>query len=173
MSAAMCPLLNTGTSRAARRLVEIMQSPVEVVSPTCRVADAARRMAERRISSVVVVEGAHPVGILTERDMLRLLRTPGAGDMAIAEVMSQPLVGVASREDFRSAYFRMRHRHIRHLVVVDDGGALLGMLSETDLRSELAADDWRGLERLEHLLERGLLVMGPEASVAEAIDTMA
>ena len=170
----MCPLLNTGTSRAARRLVEIMQSPVEVVSPTCRVADAARRMAERRISSVVVVvEGAHPVGILTERDMLRLLRTPGAGDMAIAEVMSQPLVGVASREDFRSAYFRMRHRHIRHLVVVDDGGALLGMLSETDLRSELAADDWRGLERLEHLLERGLLVMGPDASVAEAIDTMA
>ncbi len=67
-----------GTSMAAadtaktRTVGDIMSTPVIVASPDDKVAEAAARMREQRVGSVVVVDGSRPSGILTERDLVRI-----------------------------------------------------------------------------------------------------
>src|SRR4051794_16730628 len=59
------------TSDRARSVADIMSRPVVMATPSETVADAATRMREQKVGSVVVCEGDHPVGILTERDLVR------------------------------------------------------------------------------------------------------
>ncbi|MGH9205046.1 MAG: CBS domain-containing protein, partial [Acidimicrobiales bacterium] len=59
----------TGARR--RTVADVMSSPVITAEPSETLASAASRMAEHRLGSVVVVESNRPVGILTERDLIR------------------------------------------------------------------------------------------------------
>ena len=54
---------------------EVMSSPVVTALPSETVAEAAARMGDRKVGSVVVVDGERPVGILTERDLVRFAAT--------------------------------------------------------------------------------------------------
>src|SRR5205807_2050120 len=67
-----------------RTVSDIMSTPAVTAEPSETVAAAAGRMDDRKVGSVVVVDGTRPVGILTERD---LVRVGAAGvDTAIAKV---------------------------------------------------------------------------------------
>ena len=57
----------------ARTVAEVMTSPAVSATEDETLAEAAGRMARHKVGSVVVVEGNRPVGILTERDLLRAL----------------------------------------------------------------------------------------------------
>ena len=50
---------------------ELMSAPVVTALPDETVAEAATRMRDRKVGSVVVVDGDRPIGILTERDLVR------------------------------------------------------------------------------------------------------
>src|SRR2546423_2013038 len=54
-----------------RTVGELMSAPVVTATPSETVADAAARMNDRGVGSVVVVDGTRPIGILTERDLVR------------------------------------------------------------------------------------------------------
>src|ERR1700740_2683911 len=54
-----------------RTVADVMSAPVVTANPSETVADAARRMSEQGVGSVVVVDGLRPIGILTERDLIR------------------------------------------------------------------------------------------------------
>jgi CBS domain-containing protein len=73
---AMKRLLGYGTHAQDRMLAnlvvkEVMTNAVETIGPDAPLAEAARRMIERRIGSLVVVEGERLVGILTDTDFVR------------------------------------------------------------------------------------------------------
>ena len=57
---------------STRTVGDIMSTPVVVAAPDDKVAEAAARMREQRVGSVVVVDESRPVGILTERDLVRI-----------------------------------------------------------------------------------------------------
>ena len=57
---------------SAPTVAELMSTPVITATPQETLADAAARMRERHVGSVVVVQDEKPVGILTERDMIRI-----------------------------------------------------------------------------------------------------
>ena len=63
------------TIASCREVAEIMASDVLGVAPDTTLVDAARRMHERRVGAVVVLDGGRLVGILTERDVLRAVAT--------------------------------------------------------------------------------------------------
>src|SRR5918995_2700572 len=60
------------TPHTIRTVAEVMSSPVVTAAPDETVAQVAARMNERTVGSVVVVDGTRPIGILTERDVVRL-----------------------------------------------------------------------------------------------------
>ena len=115
-----------------------MASDVLGVSADTRLVEAARRMHERRVGAVVVLDGERLVGILTERDVLRAVAT-GAVDGPVAEAMTRSPETVEADESAGQAGALMIHGGFRHLPVVD-GETVVGMVSIRDL-VRLTVDD--------------------------------
>jgi CBS domain-containing protein len=101
---------------------------------TAHVRDAVALLDRHRIGALPVIDGARVAGMFSERDVIRLLQADGAAalDRRIADVMTTPVVTVASREPVIGALTLMTRRRIRHLPVVD-GGKLVGFVSIGDL----------------------------------------
>jgi len=114
------------------QLIEFMSAPVVRATPDEPLVDAVRRMHERRVGSVVVCEREQVVGILTERDVLRVQATEGNSDATVGEVMTSPADCISLSTAPDDALQTMRERGYRHMPVVD-AGDLVGLVSLRDL----------------------------------------
>jgi CBS domain-containing protein len=117
------------------RVSDIMTSDVKTVSPTATFAEAARVLADNRISSVVVKDGESVAGIITERDVVHVVAEGGdPSKVTVGERMTKDLATVERKADLADAARLMGERRIRHLPVVDRG-SLSGIVSIRDLTS--------------------------------------
>src|SRR4051794_24775553 len=114
------------------QLAELMATDVLSVSPGSKVADAARRMVERDAGVAVVSEGAELVGIISERDMLRLLSEGGDPETPVRDRMTQHVMVGAPSMALPEALAIMIQGRFRHLPVVEDG-RVVGIVSMRDL----------------------------------------
>src|SRR5688572_9646757 len=116
-----------------RTVAEAMTTPAVIGLPSETIEEVAARMQERGKGSVIVVDGERPIGILTERDLVRFNATgAAASDTKVSEWMTQP-VDVASPDlPVIEALSQLRENHYRHLPVVDDG-RLVGVVSMRSL----------------------------------------
>ncbi|MEV0665855.1 cyclic nucleotide-binding/CBS domain-containing protein [Actinomadura luteofluorescens] len=110
---------------------------------TCRadepLADVARRMIEREVGALAVLDGERVAGIITERDLAgALASSPDPASQEAAGYASTRVETAALDEDARDVALRMLEAGIRHLPV-DDHGRLVGMVSMRDL---LALETW-------------------------------
>jgi CBS domain-containing protein len=98
-----------------------------------RLADAAARMQDNQIGSLIVLPDREPIGILTEHDLARAAAEGADPEVAtVADYMTaQPFV-VALDTDVRDAVAAMVELECRHLPVVEAGG-VVGMVSVRDL----------------------------------------
>lgn len=99
------------------------------------VEDAIRSMQLRKISALVVSDHGRPVGIFTERDVLRCyVVTDGKSfkEVLLREAMSTNLVVAELDDELSEIMAVLIDRNIRHLPVMDKG-ALIGMLSVRDI----------------------------------------
>ncbi|MBD0290677.1 MAG: CBS domain-containing protein [Thermoleophilia bacterium] len=94
--------------------------------------EAARRMAERGVGAVVVLDGDRLAGILTERDLLKAVAGGLRPDARVADWMTRHPETIESSDDTDHAAALMIHGGFRHLPVVD-GGRTVGILSIRDL----------------------------------------
>jgi citrate synthase len=97
-----------------------------------RLDELIRRMHEHRVGSVIVLDGSRPVGIVTERDVLRYAAENIDLDAAASEVMTAPLDTIEHDLETRQALILMRERGYRHLPVMRHG-ELAGIVSLRDL----------------------------------------
>src|SRR6476620_8527805 len=98
-----------------------MSQPVVTAQPAETVALAAQRMREHRVGSVVVVDhDDRAIGILTERDMIRLA---AAGSDASTAKVSEWMTGepdtIDPNVEARAAFSRLAQHGYRHIPVVD------------------------------------------------------
>jgi CBS domain-containing protein len=109
-------------------------SQVETIRPDERIADAVRRLGDKRIGAMPVVEGGQIVGIISERDVIYCLKDHGAGalDWAVERAMSSPAITVDPDTDVLTALALITQRRIRHLPVVENG-QIRGIVSIGDL----------------------------------------
>jgi CBS domain-containing protein len=117
---------------AMPQVASIMSTGVLTVEPSVTAAQAARRMVERRVGAVVVVEDGRPVGIFTERDALRLMAAGTGGEILVGECMTPHPETISPSDDMDHASLLMIHGGFRHLPVLD-GGALVGIVSIRDI----------------------------------------
>ena len=105
------------------------------VAPGTSVADAARLLSEKRIGAIVVSDdGKVPLGILSERDIVRELGKRGASvlEQPISELMTRKLMTCSTGEDALAILERMTEGRFRHLPVVDANGDMIGLVSIGD-----------------------------------------
>jgi CBS domain-containing protein len=121
------------------RVSELMQPQVWQTYPEESLADAAIRMRDHGVGSLVVVDGEDLAGILTERDLLWAMADGAAPHVArVGTYMSAPPVVVSPETDVVEAGHLMVKHDVRHLPVVAVG-QLRGMVSARDL---LVAEAW-------------------------------
>ncbi|HEV8407992.1 MAG TPA: CBS domain-containing protein [Sphingomicrobium sp.] len=109
-------------------------SGIETIAAEASLFDAVRRLGEKRIGALPVVEDRRIVGMISERDVIYSLREHGraALDRPVGEIMSSPAITVDSQTDVLSALALITERRIRHLPVVERG-EIRGIVSIGDL----------------------------------------
>ncbi|GAB4260425.1 MAG: hypothetical protein Kow0092_09270 [Deferrisomatales bacterium] len=105
------------------------------------------KMVENRISAVPVLEGQRAVGIITEKDIVKLARAPARLDDPVARHMSRPVVAVGWEAKLVDIVRLMNARDIRRVVIEGAGGAAEGVLTHRDLVRNLEGDYNEFLER--------------------------
>ena len=112
---------------------------------TCTVdspaADAAKIMWESDCGIVPVLEDGNLVGVVTDRDicMAALMSGLPLGLIRVSEVMTTEVSVCEADDDVTAAHGTMRESQVRRLPVVDEEGALVGVISLADLANEAYA----------------------------------
>jgi citrate synthase len=115
-----------------------MSHPVVTARPADAVAIAAQTMRERRVGSVVVIDhDDRAIGILTERDMIRLAAAGSdASTVKVSEWMTADPDTIGPDVDVYAAFANLAEHGYRHIPVVDNDGTgpkLVGIVSMRDL----------------------------------------
>jgi CBS domain-containing protein len=138
-------------------IADVMSTYVVQAGPDESVREAARRMGEAGIGSVAVCERSRLVGILTERDVLRLVAAGKDLDrVLVRESMTSPVLTASPDADILAVARLMGERRVRHLPVVE-GENVLGMIGIRDVLGALAELLWRTHDDAVHETARGLL----------------
>ena len=103
------------------------------------IADAARRMVDRGVGAVLVMDGERLAGILTERDVLGAVAEGRVDEATVAERMTRHPETVEASESTAHAASLMIHGGFRHLPVTD-GGSVIGIISIRDLMRVVLED---------------------------------
>lgn len=104
------------------------------VTPDDSVFDALRLMADKNIGAVLVMDGKHLVGLLSERDYARklVLANKSSRETAVRDVMTSRVAFVAPSKDVEECLALMTDKRFRHLPVMDEG-RVVGLVSIGDL----------------------------------------
>lgn len=131
------------------------------------------RFAEQPLPALVVVDADRPVGIVTARDLVRLMCLGPADDRPVREVMSAPLLTARSDLAAASAQLMMAKRGIHHLVVVDEAGRLSGLVSEADVHRHLGSELFSALRCVDAVMDRDKRLLAPDSPLIAALQTLA
>lgn len=118
------------------KIGEIMTKSVVTLPKGAKISAAAKLMAERSISCIVIVDDRNkPIGIVTERDIVKrvLFANADPNKVILEDVMSSPVVTAGKDIKLMAAMKLMRENSIRRLVIIEKSGELNGIVTQTDL----------------------------------------
>jgi CBS domain-containing protein len=101
---------------------DFMRKSLITIEESASVQEAANRMKDKNVSSLVVVdEISRPLGLITERDLVRkvCIHDVSTSKLIIKEIMSSPLITIDSNSSASEAADMMQRNNVRHLLVVD------------------------------------------------------
>ncbi len=125
-----------------RTVSEVMQSKVIYASPSATLLEVARMMVENQISSVPIAQKGvvgvgeiiYPVGIISERDIVRFQVTDAnLAEVKVQTVINTPLFYLHQTDSLWKAYLEMQQRNLPQLIVVGDEDELVGVVTQSNL----------------------------------------
>ncbi len=141
--------------------------------PDVPLVEAARRMCEAHCSSVVVHGDGVALGIWTERDAVDVdFSHPEIFDIPISEVMSKPIMAVPGSLPVGEVGIRFDEEGIRHFLVTDDDGDILGIVSQTDVILHQGVEHFLYLRDVGTAMRRPLVSIPGDASLNDAAERM-
>jgi CBS domain-containing protein len=122
-------------------VASLVQRQVQSLAPTASCQEAARKMRDTGVGSLVVSEADRPLGVLTDRDLvLRVLaRGLDPAIVPVREAMSRMPIYVSHRREVSEVLELMREHAVRRVPVVDDDQALVGVVALDDVILALSA----------------------------------
>ncbi len=108
---------------------ELVKRPAVKVSPDSTIREACVIMRKEGVGSLLVESEGKPVGFFSERDVIRSIADGVPLDEKVSAVMTQGVVTIQADKDVSEAILLMNNEGIRHLVVVDPQGRVMGVIS--------------------------------------------
>jgi CBS domain-containing protein len=133
-----------------KMILESKSPAVWSVAPENTVYEALALMAEKGIGAVLVMEGDHVAGIMSERDYARKVALKGktAESTLVSEIMTKHVIYVDPTQPVEEIMALMVGKNIRHLPVLDDG-KVVGIVSIGDVVRSLISEQQLLIEQLE------------------------
>ena len=125
---------------------DMMTKKLETIEESFSIQETAKKMRNANVSSLVVVDNkGKPLGIVTERDIVRkaCVNDVSASKVTNKEIMSPKLITIDPNSSASAAVDIMLENNIRHLLVVDKDNTEkpIGMITPLDLRDEEFTDE--------------------------------
>lgn len=144
---------------------DIMRKRLETIQDSASTQDAAKKLKEKDISSLIVIDkDGEPQGLVTERDLVTKICIKDVYTSTITnrQIMSVPLISIDSNSTPAVAADMMLKNNVRHLLVVDDSSKndkpspnkIIGIITPLDFaRFEEFPNDEVGKDEIEKMLE--------------------
>ncbi len=112
---------------------DICRGELITASPDTSIRDGARLMSEHGVSSLILLDGNEPVGLVTDRDIRKRCVAVGlAISSPISKIMTRKITSLNASESLFDALLVMTREQVHHLPVFDDSG-LKGIITTTDI----------------------------------------
>ena len=92
-------------------------------------------MIKHQYDNVIVVEGMSPVGILTTKDIMHLIKNKRDLSLSVKNYMSSPVNTIGKDSSVKDALGFIKDKHYKRVIVVDENGQLSGVISQKELIS--------------------------------------
>ncbi len=143
---------------------DICRRPLITAAPNDSIRQCASLMSEKGVSSLIIMEGDDPVGLLTDRDIRKRCVARGLSvDTPVREIMTRKIISLSASDSLFDALMVMTRRQVHHLPVVDDD-RITGIITTTDIMREEGVSavhltsTIRKAESLEQLVEASLMI---------------
>ncbi|MDP9288808.1 MAG: CBS domain-containing protein [Thermoproteota archaeon] len=142
-------------------VADIMKKKLETIEEVASIQQTAKKMKEKNVSSLVVVDANdRPQGLVTERDLARkvCINNVPANAVTNKEIMSSPLITISTDSSPSVAADMMLQHNVRHLLVVDKNNLTntrpVGMVTPLDFtRYQEFTNDSADKDAIEKILE--------------------
>ena len=120
------------------KISQIMNKNIISVDESVSSLHAAKIMEDTKVGSLIVLENALPIGIVTDRDFaIKITAHSYPVDTPVRRIMSSPLISIDSHSDLWTASDLMSTRKVRKLPVIDDE-KVVGIITSSDIVKHFA-----------------------------------
>lgn len=135
---------------------DVMIKDVVTVEGGASVQEAARKMVNNKIGSVIVVKDGVPVGIITKLDIVTRAVKKGDVAMPVEDIMSSPILTIDKDKDLVEAGEMMNRMDVKRLLIME-GNRAAGIISMSDIikkTSIYVSEFSKSFEKLDGVLSR-------------------
>lgn len=162
-----------GLPSSAVTVGDIVHREIVECAPSTPLSEAASRMTEARVSSILVMDNGKVAGIWTERDALAVdFSNPDSFNVPISSCMSTPVRTVTEDVSLQDLAVRFRDEHLRHYLIVDGEGKPCGVVSQSDVVLNQGIEHYLRLRQVDSVVKKGLNTLPPESSLREVARAM-
>ncbi len=153
-------------------LTDIIHSPVVSAGPEDSARFALEQMSANDVSCLAVTEQERPVGLITDRDLIKKARQFDWNHLSVGDIMNPAPFTVPQDMDYHEAYQLLVEHDIDHLIVVDDQSKLAGIASEPDFLRYLGPEGFSEFKPVSEVMIAHPVTFPEHESLEEVIRAM-
>ncbi len=158
---------------SSNTIQSIMTTDVVSLSRGTQAKNAIILMSKNNISCIIIIEDDKPVGIITERDILRIAaQHTNINSIKVEDVMSCPVKTVSKDMDIYKAAIYLEKHNLRRIVITDGEGILLGLVTQTDLKNHLGAAYYVKLKSIDSIMDKNVITAEYDENLQTIIQRM-
>lgn len=155
--------------------IHIIEKPSLMIAPDTGVSEAIALMSQQRVSCALVVDNHQLVGIVTERDVVRITaEAMELNTVQVAAIMTRDPVQIVISPDLDifSVLSTLRQHHIRHLPAIDESGNILGVITPNSICQVLQPTDLLKFKQVSQVMSDRVIHLPQTASLWEITQKM-
>lgn len=167
--------LTSALSMKMLTLADIFTADVITVSPDARISETFKLMRNNNISCILASKENRPVGIITERDIVKYIAQQNghSSDSMVSEIMSSPVITATKAMPIFEAYNMLSQKCVRHLAVVDHSASLIGVVTLSNIVEHLSDDSFVETKRVAQVMSKVVFTVSRDHNVRQTLVQMA